>query len=392
MLYALHEMMQAQARMTHAAFAWGLGWQRAFLPSSVRAIETLSDRATRAYDKPAWDIPVEPELVEHRAFGDLIRFPGQGPKMLIIAAMSGHYATLLRPMVAEFLGTYDVYVTDWANAREVPVEAGTFDLDDYTGYLVDWIEELGPDTNVVAVCQAAVPALAAVSWLAQQIPEAQPATLTLISGPISPPAAHSTVSERAVRLSQSSFERLITTVPRRHPGAGRQVYPGFLQLAAFLGLDPGRHLDAHWDLHRALVSDDVVSADKIASFYDEYFAVCDMTAEFYLSTIDRVFRNDELGRGVMEYRGTRIDPAAIDATAVLTIEGGKDEICPPGQTAAAHALCSGLPERMRSHHLEPSVGHYGTFSGSRFRKSISPELQRFTARHRTVPTDREVAS
>ena len=388
----MHEMMQAQARVTHAALAWGLGWQRAFLPASVRAVETLSDRVTRAYDKPAWATPVEPEVVQHRPFGDLIRFRGTGPKMLIVAAMSGHYATLLRPMVTELLDTYDVYVTDWANARDVPADAGTFDLDDYTGYVADWIDELGPETHVVAVCQAAVPALAAVSWLAQESPHAQPATLTLISGPISPPAAHTSVSERAVQVSPRSFERLITTVPRRHQGAGRRVYPGFLQLAAFLGLDPGRHLDAHWDLHRALVNDDMVSADKIASFYDEYFAVCDMTAEFYLSTIERVFRDNELGRGVMEYRGVRIDPSAIDSTAVLTIEGGKDEICAPGQTYAAHALCSGLPDDMRSHHLEPSVGHYGTFSGSRWRSSIAPALREFTARHCTVFADSEVAS
>ena len=390
MLYALHDTMRAQARFAHAAFTWSTGWQRGFWPKAMKATAELAERSTREYGKPSWGELGDPEVISPRPFGDLIRFPGNGPKILVVAAMSGHYATLLRPTIIELQRDHDVYVTDWANARDVPRSAGPFDLDTYIGYLVDWIEELGDDTHILAVCQAAVPVLAAVTWLAQVRPASQPASMALMSGPISPAAAHTSVTEQALQHPLSWFRRMTSAVPLRYRGAGRRVYPGFLQLAAFLGLNPGRHLDAHWELLSALREEDRTAADKITDFYDEYFAVCDMTAEFYLSTIERVFRRHEIATGRMMYAGVHLDPGAIDATALMTIEGGRDDICAPGQTAAAHELCSSLPERMRAHHLEPQAGHYGTFSGTRWRNGVAPALRAFVRAHERTGSRRPV--
>ncbi len=341
---------------------------------------------TRRRGKPAWSLPATIELVDERPFGRLIRFlPDRAlarpaPRVLLVAPLSGHYATLLRGTVEELMAEHDVYVTDWADARDVPAAAGPFGLADYVGYLMDYMRLLGPDLHVVAVCQPCPAVLAAVSLLAADHDPAQPRSMTLMGGPVDVRVAPTAPTQFAASKQLSWFERELTaTVPAWYAGAGRRVYPGFLQLGAFMSMNPDRHVDAHAKIFADLVKGDGESAGARRAFYDEYLSVMDMTAEFYLETVDEVFHRATLPRGTMTWRGRRVDPSAIRRTALLTVEGERDDISAPGQTHAAHALCSGIPAEMRAHHLEPGVGHYGVFSGRHWRAGIQPRIAAFIA-------------
>jgi poly(3-hydroxybutyrate) depolymerase len=339
---------------------------------------------TKRRGKPAWNVGAAHEVVDARAFAQLVRFAASpqpnGRRVLIVAPLSGHYATLLRQTVRSFVGEHDVYVTDWADARDVPLEHGHFDLDDYIAYLIDWMRLLGPETHVVAVCQPVPAVLAAVAVLAADADAAQPRSMTLMGGPVDVRVAPTTVTEFADAHSLAWFEReVIAQVPAWYPGAGRPVYPGFLQLGAFMAMNPDRHVQAHWKIFEDLVRGDGESANARRAFYDEYLAVMDMTAEFYLQTVDVVFKRAALANGTMRWRGVPVDPSAIRTTALMTIEGELDDISAPGQTFAAHALCSAIPNERRAHLLQPGAGHYGIFSGTRWRTEIAPRIAEFIA-------------
>lgn len=337
--------------------------------------------------KPAWNLPARAETIDARPFGQLIRFAGGDagaarPRVLLVAPMSGHYATLLRGTVEALLGAHDVYVTDWADARDVPLEAGRFDYHDYVGYIRDYVAALGPDVHVIAVCQPAPAVLAAVALLAAEGHPAQPRTMTLMGGPVDVRAAATAPTELAAQRPLAWFERELTMrVPSWYRGAGRSVYPGFLQLGAFMSMHPQRHFDAHWKIFEDLVRGDGESAAKRRAFYDEYLSVMDISAEFYLQTVDEVFQRAALATGTMTWRGRTVDPGAIRTTALLTVEGELDDISAPGQTLAAHALCSGIPAGRKSNLLQRNVGHYGIFSGARWRNEIAPHVAAFIAEH-----------
>jgi polyhydroxyalkanoate depolymerase len=290
-----------------------------------------------------------------------------------VAALAGHFSTLLRDTVATLLPEQDVYITDWHNARDIPLQDGRFGFDEYVEHLVRWLEVLGPGTHVIAVCQPCVPALAATAVMAEAGSDAQPRSLTLMAGPIDARVDPTVVDDLATDRPLSWFRRnVITTVPLRYPGALRSVYPGFLQLTAFVSMNIGRHANAHRELYQNLVDGDGAAADVTKKFYDEYFAVLDLTAEFYLETVQRVFQEHRLARGVLEYQGRPVNPAAIRKTALLTVEGERDDICSPGQTFPAHDLCSSIKPFRKRHHLQPGVGHYGVFSGRRWQSQIYP--------------------
>jgi polyhydroxyalkanoate depolymerase len=281
-----------------------------------------------------------------------------------------------------------VYVLDWHNARDIPVSDGVFGLDEYIAHVQQALRALGPGTHVVSVCQPAVPVLAAVSLLAADGDPAQPAGLTLIAGPVDTRVNPNSVNLMAAKRPLSYFERrVITRVPNRYLGAGRRVYPGFVQLAAFMSMNRRRHVSAHVDLYRHLVAGETEKAAAMRSFYDEYGAVMDVPAEFYLQTVERIFQKHLFARGELTVGGRRVDPAAITRTALLTVEGGNDDICSPGQTEAAHRLCPGIPEDLKRHHLQPGVGHYGVFSGSRWEAEIYPVVREFIAAN-SVPAQR----
>lgn len=298
------------------------------------------------------------------------------PRMLVVAPLSGHFATLLRSTVHTLLRDHDVYITDWKNAREVPLNAGRFGLEDYVDYVIHCLQELGPRSHVLAVCQPCVPVLAAVAIMAEEKDPSEPRTMTLMGGPVDTRIAPTAVNELALSKPIEWFEeKLISQVPFPHPGMGRSVYPGFIQLSAFLSMNMGRHTEQHRKLYKHLVDDDPAEAAKIKDFYDEYFAVLDLTAEFYLETIDWVFQKALLAKGEMTHRGRPVNPAAIQRTALLTVEGERDDICGVGQTAAAHTLCSSLRPHLKRHHLQPGVGHYGIFSGSKWEKQVYPQVR-----------------
>ncbi len=313
-------------------------------------------------------------------FADLLHFASDDaaakPKMLLVTPLSGHFATLLRHTVATLLQDHDVYVTDWRNARDVPLSAGDFGFDDYVDYLIRFLEDLGPGVNVMAVCQPCVQTLAAVAVMANNNHPAQPRTMTLMGGPVDTRVAPTVVNELATSHSLDWFrDNLIARVPWRYPGRGRRVYPGFLQLTAFMAMNLERHHAQHRALYQHLADGDEDAASAIREFYDEYFAVLDLTAEFYLETIDRVFQRALLASGELVYRGAPVRPSAIRKTALLTVEGERDDICAVGQTAAAHDLCSSLRPHLKRHHLQPGVGHYGVFSGGRWERQIYPQVK-----------------
>ncbi len=326
------------------------------------------------------DVPITEEVVLDLPFGQMLHFAKDvdtpQPRILVVAPLSGHFATLLRATVATLLRDHDVYITDWKNARDVPTEAGRFGVEDHVGYLIEFLEALGPGAHVLAVCQPCVQTLAAVAVMSEDRNPATPRSMTLMAGPIDVRESPTAVNDLATSKPLSWFERtLITSVPGRYPGHGRRVYPGFVQLSAFLTMNMGRHRAAHRKLYRHLARGEAAEAAKIKSFYDEYFAVLDLTEEFYIETIDRIFQRAELAAGTFTYRGRRVDPAAIRHTALLTVEGGRDDICALGQTAVAHELCSSLRPHLRRHHLQANVGHYGVFSGRRWEKEIYPAVR-----------------
>jgi polyhydroxyalkanoate depolymerase len=325
-------------------------------------------------------IPVEERAVLATPFCQLLHFQRAGgasdPKILLVAPMSGHFATLLRGAVRTLLRDHQVYVTDWINPRNVKQEAGGFGLDDYTQHLVDFVHHLGEDCHIVAVCQPTVSALAATAAMAEEGGAVQPASLTLMAGPIDARIAPTKVNELAQGKPIEWFrDNLIGVVPAKFEGAGRRVYPGFLQLCAFMNMNAERHAKSFADLFHHRVAGESEKADAIREFYKEYFAIMDMSADFYLETVDQVFQRYLLPRGEMAFKGRKIEPRAIRKTFLLTVEGEKDDICAVGQTLAAQDLCSGLRPYMKTHHLQAGVGHYGVFNGRRWETQVYPVLR-----------------
>lgn len=367
---------------------------------NIAAYAELFERMTRRYGKPQFNldettvagrpVPVVEEIVWERPFGRVVRFAREpGPhveaqsRLLIVAPMSGHYATLLRGTVEAFLPHFDVYITDWSDARMVPIAVGTFDLDDYIDYLIDMCRVLsarepGRKLHTLGVCQPAVPLAAAVAVMSARDDAFVPASMTLMGGPVdtrrSPTAVNTMAEERGTAWFKTNC---LEIVPFPYPGAGRPVYPGFLQLSGFMAMNFDRHVNAHGDMFRHLVQGDGDAAEKHRDFYDEYLSVMDLTAEFYMQTIETVFVRQALPKGEMMHRGVRVDLGRITRTGLMTIEGEKDDISGVGQTQAAQDLCSGLPEAMKLHYMQLNVGHYGVFNGSRFRQEIAPRIVAF---------------
>jgi polyhydroxyalkanoate depolymerase len=325
-------------------------------------------------------IAVREEVASSTPFGTLLHFKKDvlqpGPRVLIVAPMSGHFATLLRETARTMLADHDVYITDWANARDVPLAAGRFGLDDYIGHIVDFLAAMGPGSHLLAVCQPCVPALAAVALMAEDQHRATPASMTLMAGPIDCRIAPTKVNDLATNKPIQWFEEhLIDRVPIRYPGALRRVYPGFLQLAAFMNMNLERHVEAFRRLYENLAKGDTEKANATRAFYEEYFAVSDLPAEFYLETVHYVFQECALAQGRLAWRGRPVNPRTIRRTALLTIEGERDDICSLGQTLAAHELCTGLPPYLKAHYVQPNVGHYGVFSGRHWSGSIYPVVR-----------------
>ncbi len=363
---------------------------------SMAAAAELFERSTRRYGRPEWEIrettvggervPVHVTPVWERPFCRLLHFERSishmphrpQPRLLIVAPMSGHYATLLRGTVEAFLPTHDVYITDWSDARMVPLSAGSFDLDDYIDYVISILHFLGGDTHVIAVCQPSVPVLAAVAVMEANGDPNVPHSMVLMGGPIDTRVNPTGVNRLAEARGTDWFRHnVITKVPFPHPGVMRDVYPGFLQLHGFVSMNLERHIEAHRRLFYNLVQGDGDSAQKHREFYDEYLAVMDLAAEFYLQTVEVVFVRHDLPEGRMTHRGTPIDPAKIKRVALMTVEGEHDDISGVGQTEAAHRLCANIPDSRKVHWLQPDVGHYGVFNGSRFRSEIAPRIADF---------------
>jgi len=350
--------------------------------------------------KPAFDLPttqndgktvaVHETIEARKTFGQLKHFVRKGrkgdPKLLIVAPMSGHFATLLRGTVARLLPGHDIYITDWRDARDVPLSAGSFDLDDYVDYVIEWLEHIGPGAHMLAVCQPSVPCLAAAAVMSAQQHPCRPRTLTMMGGPIDTREAPTAVNDLAEDRPLSWFrQNVVVTVPFGYAGAGRKVYPGFMQLAGFMTMNLGSHLMSHWQMFKHLVQGDEESAEASKKFYEEYRSVCDMTAEFYLQTVNEVFKKHSLPRGEFTHRGTRVDLGAITDVALLAVEGENDDISGIGQTRAALKLTPHLPKAMKQYHLAEKVGHYGIFNGSKWRNRIAPVMEDWIARHDALP-------
>ena len=381
----------AQAFASYPAFSavpnpW-LQWAAAWGQVTERSFQRMITKPDWAIDSITCDdgrdhlVQVKP--VVSGAFGDLIHFDVQGRKpaarqVLLIAPMSGHYATLLRSTVKSLIGDCEVFVTDWHNARDIPVSKGKFDIEDYTLYLVDYLNHLGPETHVIAVCQPVPLALAATAYLAEENPGAQPHSLTLIGGPVDPDAAPTDVTDFGRRVTMGQLEHtLIQQVGFKYAGVGRKVYPGLLQLASFMSMNSDRHCQAFSDQIMNVVQNTASEHDKHNKFYDEYLAVMDMTAEFYLSTVDRIFKQREIAQNKFTVAGKKIDFSKITKVAIKTVEGAKDDISAPGQCIAALDLCSGLPADKKASHVEPEAGHYGIFAGKSWRENIRPLVLEF---------------
>lgn len=378
--------------------------------SAAAACEVF-ERTTRRYDKPAFGlhstthgqgaIHVSEDVVWEKPFCRLLHFKRhyartpakRDPRVLLVAPMSGHFATLLRGTVETLLPDHEVYITDWSDARAVRLSTGRFDLDDYIDYIAEMIRLFEGDVHVVAVCQPSVAVLAAVSLLEQDRDPCVPASMTLMGGPIDTRLNPTQVNLLAESRGTDWFARNVTTVvPWPHPGQGRRVYPGFLQLTGFMTMNLDRHINAHTDLFFHLIEGDGDSAEKHREFYDEYLAVMDLTAEYYLQTVDSVFVRHLLPKGRLMHRGRLVEPGAINRVALMTVEGEKDDITGVGQSAAAHALCTGLSPDRKSHYEQKGVGHYGIFNGSRFRSEIAPRMAAFfranAPRHEAGPLQR----
>jgi poly(3-hydroxybutyrate) depolymerase len=372
------------------------------------------ENVTRRYGKPEFglkttrvgniEVPVRERVVASTPFCNLLHFERDqsktgrryDPKVLRVAPMSGHYATLLRGTVKAMLPEHDVYITDWIDARDIPLAMGRFDLDDFIDHVIDFIRFIGPDTHVIAVCQPAVPVMAAVAHMAATDCPCQPASMTLMGGPIDTRRNPTSVNRLAETRSVDWFERnVISAVPLPHAGFLRPVYPGFMQLTGFMTMNLERHMNAHVDLFRNLVKGDCDSVKQHQDFYEEYLAVMDLTAEFYLQTVKTVFQEHALPRGTMLHRGTRVDCSAIHDTALMTVEGERDDICGLGQTGAAHDLCTSIPDHLKVHYVQEGVGHYGVFNGTRWRTEIQPRIREFIRTieysRGSIPIDRRTA-
>jgi poly(3-hydroxybutyrate) depolymerase len=380
----------AEATRGFLSQPWPFG-DNPFLRGAAAACEMVSRSGIR-HQRPEFGIAevlvggkavaVKEEAVISHPFCTLLHFAKDTkavqPRVLVVAPLSGHFATLLRGTVETLLADHDVYVTDWVNARNVPLVHGRFDLDDFIDAVIDFLHVLGPRTHVVAVCQPSVPVLAAVALMAEQGDKAQPSSMTLMGGPIDTRRNPTKPNLLATSRPLEWFERsVIETVPARYPGAFRRVYPGFLQLAGFMTMNLDRHVTAHFEQFNHLVRGDGESADAHRRFYDDYTSVMDLPADFYLQTIQRVFQDHALALGKFTSRGRKVVPAAIERTALLAVEGENDDICAVGQTSAALDLCTGLRAGKKQHHLQPKVGHYGVFNGRRWRGEIYPKVRDF---------------
>ncbi|MEQ1714784.1 MAG: polyhydroxyalkanoate depolymerase [Hyphomicrobium sp.] len=380
---------------------------------NMRAACEVFENVTRRYGKPEFAIktvqidgltvPIKEESVLLKPFCNLMHFQRDDavtgkrndPKVLMVAPMSGHYATLLRGTVEAMLPEHDVYITDWADARDIPVAMGRFDFDDYIDYIADFVRFIGPNTHVIAVCQPAVPALISTAIMAARGDDIQPASLVLMGGPIDTRRNPTKVNELAGARSIDWFEsNVVSTVPFPHAGVMRPVYPGFMQLTGFMTMNLERHMNAHVDLFNDLVKGDCDSVKQHQDFYEEYMAVMDLTAEFYLQTVKTVFQDHSLPDRTLYHRNMHVDCSAIRNTALMTVEGERDDICGLGQTEAAHDLCSSLPAEMKVHYVQPGVGHYGVFNGTRWRTEIQPRIREFirTIEHRNKVSGRQVSS
>ncbi len=370
--YPMFSMMPNPALNWMAA--WGEVTERTFQRMVVKP-----DWGIRTFTcEDGKDHLVDIRTVVEGPFGDLIHFKVNGReeqprKVLLVAPMSGHYATLLRSTVKSLMVNCEVYITDWHNARDIPVSAGKFDVEDYTLYLVDFMREMGPDTHVIAVCQPAPLTLAATAYLAEQDPDAQPLSLTLIGGPVNPDANATEVTDFGRRVTMGQLEEtMIQRVGFKYPGVGRMVYPGLLQLSSFMSMNGERHSKAFQDQIQRAMRGEASDHDAHNRFYDEYLAVMDMTAEFYLSTVERVFKNCEIAKNEFTVKGHKIDIGKITSVAVKTVEGANDDISAPGQCIAALDLCTSLPDSKKASHVEPGAGHYGIFAGRSWRDNIRP--------------------
>ncbi len=409
MLYDAYEMQRSLLAGASTLAGLGAGWWQN--PANPFAYHHMSPILGSALDvfahasaprgKPAFGIervmvdgktvPVAEEVVLRKPFGQLKRFRREGieggPKLLIVAPMSGHYATLLRGTVERMLPGHDVYITDWRDAKLVPLSEGRFDLDTYIDYLIEFLAHVGQDApggraHMLAVCQPSVPCYAAACLMSEDKHPNRPATLTMMGGPIDTREAPTAVNSLATQRPHAWFQQnVIATVPFSYPGAGRKVYPGFLQLAGFMTMNLGSHLTSHWEMFKHLVQGDGQSAEATKDFYDEYRSVCDMTEEFYLQTIDAVFQRHLLPKGELLHRGRRVDPGAIDDVAILAIEGERDDISGIGQTRAALDISTGLPDEMKSYHMAKGVGHYGIFHGGKWRGKIAPLVEQWIRKH-----------
>jgi polyhydroxyalkanoate depolymerase len=383
----LREWAHRVAPLLHHA---GFGFRRwAAMRSAAAACEVLA-LARMTHHRPPFridmvkvgerDVAVHEEIAHQTPFATLLRFrkdmDAAQPKVLLVAPMSGHFATLLRDTAQTMLSEHDVYITDWHNARDVPLTAGRFGLDEYIAHIIDFLEAMGPDAHVVAVCQPCVAALAAVAIMSEDAHRATPRSMTLMAGPVDCRISPTKVNELATSRPLAWFERnLISAVPLRHPGARRRVYPGFLQLTAFMNMNLERHITSFRKMFEDIAKGDMEKAMITRAFYEEYFAVADLPGEFYLETVRDVFQEYALARGVLQWRGRPVDPHAIRRTALVTIEGEKDDICALGQTLAAQDLCSSLRPYLRTHYVQPGVGHYGVFSGTRWKNSVYPVVR-----------------
>ncbi len=405
MLYQYYELQRASLEPIRLAASGALSmldmpgnlWRETPIGRITAATLDHFTHNTKNFNKPSFGhsatvidgeaVAVTEEVVDRSPWCDLLHFRRDlarpdDPTLLIVAPLSGHYATLLRGTVEAFLPDHDVYITDWVNARDVPLSAPDFDLDDYVDRVIAYLQLLGPRTHVLAVCQPAVPVMMATALMNADGDPAAPASITLIGGPIDTREAPTEVNAFAKRHSLDWFRRrVIHSVPFGHAGFLRRVYPGFLQLAGFMAMNLDRHMEAHWQMFHHLVEGDGESLAAKRAFYEEYKSVMDMPADYYLQTISSVFQDHLLPRGLMEQHGRPVEPRAITRTALLTVEGERDDISGIGQTRAAHALCTGLDGSMKEHHEQAGVGHYGLFNGRRFREEIKPLIADFIRRH-----------
>jgi len=398
MLYQAYQLqsdltspLRLMAQSLSAAF-WLPDTERSPLRKLAAACDVIS-RMRLTHSRPSYGIasitvgerefPITEEMVMHQPFGSLLHFkktlntdePAQ-PKVLLVAPLSGHFATLLRETARTLLQDHDVYITDWNNARDVSLKHGGFGLDDYAEHMIRFIETIGPGTHVIAVCQPCVAALVATAIMAEDDNPAQPRSLTLMAGPvdcrINPTGVNTLATSKPIEWFKKN---LITHVPWPHAGYMRRVYPGFIQLSAFLSMNLDRHKQQYKDMYKFLVEGELDKAKTIQVFYDEYLAVNDLPAEFYLETVEKVFQTYELPRGVLTYKGRTVNCGAIRRTSLMTVEGERDDICSIGQTVAAHDLCTGIRPYRKTHHIQTGVGHYGVFSGRKWNQQIYPRVR-----------------